>query len=35
MDESVLMPESRLVRLDGCEVWETVHVTLRRCGRLA
>jgi len=28
--ESVLMPGSRLVRLDGCEVWETVHVTLRR-----
>jgi hypothetical protein len=28
--ESVLMPGSRLVRLDGCEIWETVHVTLRR-----
>jgi hypothetical protein len=28
--ESVLMPGSRLVRLDGCEVWEAVHVTLRR-----
>ena len=27
--ESVLMPESRLVRLDGCETWETVHVALR------
>jgi hypothetical protein len=28
-----LMPPSRLVRLDGCETWETVHVTLRRrCG---
>jgi len=34
--ESVLMPGSRLVRLDGCEIWETVHVTLRRrCGRPA
>jgi hypothetical protein len=31
--ESVLMPGSRLVRLDGCEIRETVHVTLRRrCG---
>jgi hypothetical protein len=31
--ESVLMPGSRLVRLDGCEILETVHVTLRRrCG---
>jgi hypothetical protein len=31
--ESVLMPGSRLVRLDGCEKLETVHVTLRRrCG---
>ena len=28
--ESVLMPGSRLVRLDGCEIWETVYVTLRR-----
>ena len=24
--ESVLMPGSRLVRLDGCERWETVHL---------
>lgn len=31
--ESVLMPGSRLVRLDGCEMWVTVHVTVRRrCG---
>ena len=30
--ESVLMPGSRLVRLDGCEMWEPVHVTVwRRC----
>ena len=33
--ESVLMPGSRLVRLDGCEVWETVHVTLLRRRRRA
>lgn len=31
--ESVLMPGSRLVRFDGCEVWETVHFTLRRLCR--